>query len=113
MYNLYISKTLEAKLNKLKFVDKVILISISKKVCEIQKDPYHFKPLGYPLKGIRRVHIKKSFVLTYEIIESEKAVRLLDFDHHDKIYSYYELAGFSSGSRALQYRANISSASGW
>jgi len=86
LYGLYISKTLEAKLNKLKFVDKDTLISISKKVREIRKDPYHFKPLRHHLKGIRRVHIKKSFILTYEIIESEKAVRLLDFDHHDKIY---------------------------
>ena len=86
MYNLHISKTLEAKLNKLKKMDKGTLISISKKVRKIQKDPYHFKPLRHDLKGIRRVHIKKSFVLTYEIIESEKAVRLLDFDHHDKIY---------------------------
>lgn len=86
MYSLYISETLESKLNKLKKVDKNTLIIISKKVREIQNDPYHFKPLRHDLKGIRRVHIRKSFVLVYEIIESENAVRLLDFDHHDKIY---------------------------
>jgi len=40
LYNLHISKTPEAKLNKLKKVDKGTLISISKKVREIQKDPY-------------------------------------------------------------------------
>ena len=56
------------------------------KVREIQSHPYHFKPLRHDLKGLRRVHINKSFVLIYEIIESEKAVRLLDFDHHDTIY---------------------------
>lgn len=86
MYQLYISETLEAKLNRLEKSDKNTLIIISKNVREIQNDPYHFKPLRHDLKGIRRVHIKKSFVLIYEILESEKTVRLLDFDHHDKIY---------------------------
>jgi len=86
LYQLYISETLEAKLNRLEKSDKNTLIIISKNVREIQNDPYHFKPLRHDLKGIRRVHIKKSFVLIYEILESEKTVRLLDFDHHDKIY---------------------------
>lgn len=86
MYSLYISETLESKLSKLKKADKNTLAIISKKVREIQNDPYHFKPLRHDLKGIRRVHIRKSFVLVYEIVESEKAVRLLDFDHHDNIY---------------------------
>lgn len=86
MYRLYISETLEAKLEKLKRGEKEVLIAISKKVPEILENPYHFKPLRHDLKGIRRVHILRSFVLIFEIIESEKAVRLLDFDHHDKIY---------------------------
>ncbi|WP_048152889.1 type II toxin-antitoxin system RelE family toxin [Methanolacinia paynteri] len=86
MYSLFISETLEAKLEKLKKGDKETLVIISKKVKEIQKNPYHFKPLRHDLKGIRRVHINRSFVLIYEIIEPENAVRLLDFDHHDKIY---------------------------
>lgn len=86
MYNLFISETLESKLEKLKKEDKEILIAISKKVKEIQSNPYHFKPLRHDLKGIRRVHIRRSFVLVYEIVEPKKAVRLLDFDHHDKIY---------------------------
>jgi addiction module RelE/StbE family toxin len=38
------------------------------------------------MKGARRVHISKSFVLVYEIDEKSKVVRLLDYDHHDKIY---------------------------
>ena len=86
MYSLYISETIEAKLKKLRKTDKSTFVIISKKVGEIQKNPYHFKPLRHDLKGIKRVHINKSFVLIYEIIESEKAVRLLDFDHHDTIY---------------------------
>jgi mRNA-degrading endonuclease RelE of RelBE toxin-antitoxin system len=33
-----------------------------------------------------RVHIGKSFVLTYEIIEGKKIVKFLDYNHHDKVY---------------------------
>jgi mRNA interferase RelE/StbE/toxin YoeB len=38
------------------------------------------------MHGARRVHIDTSFVLTYEIDEGKRVVRLLDYDHHDKIY---------------------------
>jgi len=38
------------------------------------------------MKGTRRVHVAKSFVLVYEIDENNKIIRLLDYDHHDKIY---------------------------
>lgn len=86
MYSLFISETLEAKLTRLGKTDRNTFTIISKKVREIQINPYRFKPLRHDLKGLRRVHINKSFVLIYEIIESEKAVRLLDFDHHDTIY---------------------------
>ena len=53
---------------------------------KILENPYQFKPLTGNMKGIRRVHIGKSFVLTYEILENEKIVRLLDYAYHDKIY---------------------------
>ncbi len=46
-----------------------------------------FKPLKGEMKGARRVHLAKSFVLVYEIDEKKnKIIRLLDYDHHDKIY---------------------------
>ena len=38
------------------------------------------------MKGLRRVHIDKSFVLIFEIVETENKVIFLDFDHHDNIY---------------------------
>ncbi|MBS3098413.1 hypothetical protein J4209_06485 [Candidatus Woesearchaeota archaeon] len=38
------------------------------------------------MHGARRVHIDKSFVLTYEVDEDNKIVRVLDYDHHDSIY---------------------------
>ncbi|MFQ5405796.1 MAG: type II toxin-antitoxin system RelE/ParE family toxin, partial [Candidatus Micrarchaeia archaeon] len=59
---------------------------LNKKVSEILKDPFRFKPLKGDLHGARRVHIDSSFVLVYEVDEKRQVVRLLDFDHHDKIY---------------------------
>ncbi len=38
------------------------------------------------MHGAKRVHIDKSFVLTYEVDERGKSVKLLDYDHHDNIY---------------------------
>jgi mRNA-degrading endonuclease RelE of RelBE toxin-antitoxin system len=60
--------------------------ALKKKMNEILQNPYHYKPLGYNLAGVRRVHIMKSFVLQYEINESAKEVRFLAFDHHDDAY---------------------------
>lgn len=85
-YFLDIPEYLDKKFEKLSKKDKKQLQIIDRKIEQIRKNPYHFKPLRGDMKGIRRVHIGKSFVLTYEIIESQKIVRLLDFDHHDKIY---------------------------
>lgn len=55
-----------------------------KKIEEIVIDPEHYKPLRYDMKNIRRVHIAKSFVLTFKI--EGGAVRFLDLEHHDKVY---------------------------
>ena len=46
----------------------------------------HYKPLRYDLKNKKRVHIRKSFVLTFEYIPSSDTVWFLDYDHHDNIY---------------------------
>mgnify|MGYP001580368353 CR=1 FL=1 len=50
------------------------------------REPQLGKPLRNVLRNYRRIHIG-SFVLLYEIKGSE--VRLLDFDHHDRIYKKY------------------------
>lgn len=47
-----------------------------KKIEEIVMDPEHYKPLRYDMKNICRVHIAKSFVLTFKIERS--AVRFLE-----------------------------------
>ena len=85
-YSLFISDELDKKFSKLVKKNKKQMLVIKKKIDQILENPYHFKPLRGDMHGSRRVHIEKSFVLTYEIDEKKKVIRLLDCDHHDKIY---------------------------
>ena len=85
-YKLVISVKADEKFKKLAKKNPKQLEIINKKIKQIQEFPQHFKPLGHDMKGTRRVHIDKSFVLTFEIDESNKIVRILDYDHHDNIY---------------------------
>lgn len=59
---------------------------LKKKMSDILSNPSHYKPLRYDLKGERRVHILKSFILKFEIDENRKAVTFLTFEHHDEAY---------------------------
>ena len=86
MYGLYISDKLNRIFSKLLKKNIKQLKILNKKIIQIRNNPEHFKPLRGDLKGARRVHIDKSFVLTYEIDEKKKIVRLLDYEHHDNIY---------------------------
>ncbi len=86
MYKLSVKKSLDRKLKKLRKKDGELLLSINKKVKEILKDLYRFKPLKKPMQNKRRVHVGGPFVLIYEVNEGKRIVTLVDFDHHDKIY---------------------------
>jgi len=46
----------------------------------------HYKNLKYSLGGEKRVHIDKSFVLTFKYERVKKFILFTDFDHHDNIY---------------------------
>lgn len=85
-YKLEVPESLDRSFIKLSKKDKKSLEIINNKIKHIVENPYQFKPLRNEMSGIRRVHIGKSFILTYEIIESEKVVKILDYDHHDKIF---------------------------
>jgi len=76
----------KAQLLKLAKKNRKQLEIIQKKIKEILENPQHYKPLRGDMHGARRVHIDKSFVLTFEIDETNNRVRLLDYDHHDRIY---------------------------
>jgi mRNA-degrading endonuclease RelE of RelBE toxin-antitoxin system len=59
--------------------------AIAKKIEEIAEDPHAYKPLRFPLPGLRRVHVG-SFVLIFSIDEARKTIILEDYEHHDKVY---------------------------
>ncbi|MCL4363579.1 hypothetical protein M1439_04005 [Candidatus Marsarchaeota archaeon] len=85
-YSLGYRKHVEKILSKLEKRDQQQLIAIRNKIAEILIEPHKFKPLNVPMQGLRRVHIMKSFVLTYSIDESSRRVWIEDYDHHDNIY---------------------------
>jgi addiction module RelE/StbE family toxin len=85
MYRLVIPEHLDKLFSKLSKKDKLQFKILSKKIKQILENPQIGKPLTANMGGQRRVHIRH-FVLTYEILENEKIVRFLDYDHHDNIY---------------------------
>jgi YafQ family addiction module toxin component len=85
MYKVKVRKEAERVLKKLAKKDKISSIYISKKIKEIQDNPYHFKPLKKPLQSYRRVHIG-NFVLVYSIEENTKTVIIERYKHHDQVY---------------------------
>lgn len=85
-YGLLIEKSCKKKLEKAGNKNSEFRKAVNNKTREILENPYQFKPLKAPMQNKRRVHILKSFVLVYDIIEETKTVRYLDVDHHDSIY---------------------------
>ncbi|HIK02409.1 TPA: type II toxin-antitoxin system mRNA interferase toxin, RelE/StbE family [archaeon] len=86
MYGLFSRKSAEEKIQKVVKKDAKTAEILDKKISEIRQDPYKFKPLRVPMHGYRRVHIGKSYVLTYSIDEQNKIVIIEDYDHHDNVY---------------------------
>jgi len=85
LYSLEIEEQVSKTFKKLLKKDRKQLESIDKKIKEILLDPYQFKPLKYPMEGLRRVHIGP-FVLIYKIEENPPIVRILMYKHHDEAY---------------------------
>ena len=85
-FELVIPEHLDKIFSKLAKKNKVHFEILSKKIEQIMENREIGKPLTANMVGQRRVHVGKSFVLTYEILEIEKVIRLLDYEHHDKIY---------------------------
>lgn len=86
MYKILVRKKVERVLKKLAKKDTVSSDYISKKVKEIQGNPYRFKPLKKPLQGFWRVHIGH-FVLVYSIDETNKTVTIEKYKHHKEVYN--------------------------
>jgi YafQ family addiction module toxin component len=86
MFSVRFSKELVRKLNKINKKNKKLFETIINKMREIKENPLHYKPLRYDMKGYRRVHIMKSFVLIFKVDRKGKMIIFEDFDHHDRIY---------------------------
>lgn len=85
-YALELAEAVDRKFKKMAKKGGKTLEAIGKKISQIRENPHHFKPLGGDMYGSRRVHIESSFVLVYEIDEARKVVRIVDYEHHDKVY---------------------------
>jgi YafQ family addiction module toxin component len=85
MYDVEVRERLDRAFKKLAKKDSKQMEAVAKKIEEIAKDPHAYKPLRFPLAGIRRVHIG-SHVLLFSIDEPRKTIVLEDYEHHDRVY---------------------------
>ena len=90
MFSCDLTDELKFKINKLVRKDKKKVEIINKKIKEIinctPETIQHYKNLRYDLKEFKRVHIDKSFVLTFKVDLARNFILFADFDHHDNIY---------------------------
>lgn len=84
-YELIIPEHLDKIFFKISKKDKLQFEILTRKIKEILENPQIGEPLKGNMAGQRSVHIR-NFCLIYEIIESQKIVRLLDYEHHDNVY---------------------------
>ena len=85
MYKIEVSGLVDKKFFKIAKKNKPLFEAICKKIEELKINPEHFKPLRGTMKGERRIHFGP-FVLTFEIDYKEGIIKILNFEHHDKIY---------------------------
>jgi len=90
MFDFNLSDELKLIIKKLIKKDKQKVEIINKKIKEIinsdNQSIQHYKNLRNDLKDYKRVHIQKSFVLTFKVDITNNFILFADFDHHDKIY---------------------------
>ena len=85
MYELFVEEAAERELSKLQKKNVAKYEHIKKKILQICENPYLGKPLKNVMKGKWRVHVAEH-VLIYEINESAKSVKIIDYAHHDDAY---------------------------
>jgi YafQ family addiction module toxin component len=85
MYDIEVRERLDRTFKKLTKKDARQMEAVAKKIEEVEYDSHAYKPLRFPLAGLRRVHVG-SFVLIFSIDGARKTVILEDYEHHDKVY---------------------------
>ncbi len=87
-YNL--SEELKKTLKKLYKKDKKRYEATLKKIDEVSSRNIQtidfYKNLRHEFKDFKRVHIDKSFVLTFRVYREKKFILFQRFKHHDQIY---------------------------
>lgn len=90
MFEFDLSDTLKKKIQKLARKAPKTTQTINKKVRQIISNDLEtidrYKNLRHGLKDRKRVHISKSFVLTFRVYKEQNFILFLDYDHHDNIY---------------------------
>lgn len=90
MFDFDISDELKFILKKLVKKDKKKSDIIYKKIKQIvscdEETINHYKNLKHDLKEFKRVHIDRSFVLTFKVDIKNNFILFVDFDHHDEVY---------------------------
>ena len=86
-FQIIFSPHFEKVVRKLKRKKPDLVREISLRLPRLTRNPELGKPLTHELRAYRRLHISGSHVLLYEIHDNE--VRLIDFDHHDRVYEKY------------------------
>ena len=74
MYTLEVRESVDRIFSKLAKKNPKQMRIIYKKINQVLENPLHFKPLRAPMQHLRRVHIDKSFVLTYSVDEQNEIV---------------------------------------
>ncbi|MFH1591882.1 MAG: hypothetical protein ABIB47_00750 [Candidatus Woesearchaeota archaeon] len=87
MYDCELRRSVEKLFFKLAKKNPKQLLIIEKKIDEIIQNPQHYKNLRKPLQHLKRVHVDKSFVLTFSVDENNKKVIIEDYEHHDEVYN--------------------------
>ena len=84
------SENLKEKLKKLFKKDKhryEVLMKKIEQICSSDESTIeHYKNLRYDFNGLQRVHVDKSFVLTFKVDLEKKFILFVEFEHHDLIY---------------------------
>lgn len=90
MFSFDLTDELREKLDRLVKKSPKAAIIINKKIKQIINNDNetidHYKNLRGNLSDLKRVHIEKHFVLTFNVDKKKEFILFVDFDHHDKAY---------------------------
>ena len=84
------TESLRAHIQKLHKKDRRRYEILMKKIDQIvtidEASVEHYKNLRHDQSDKKRVHIDKSFVLTFRVDRKNNHILFIEFDHHDNIY---------------------------